>query len=51
MDCIFFTTCCDKITCHEKIINFSFFQILSKKRFDIISHDLHVHILHLYKIH
>jgi hypothetical protein len=41
-------TCCDKITCCEKKKLIFFFLILSKKSFDIISHDVHVHILHLY---
>jgi len=47
MDCIFFMACCDKITC----CNFILFLILSKKNFDVINQHVHVHILHLYKIH
>ncbi len=37
LDCIFVTTCRDKVTCHEKKFKCFFFPILSTKRF---SHNL-----------
>lgn len=47
-NCNIFTTCHDKITCCEKIYKLKFFLILSIIFFDVISHDVHVHIPHLY---
>jgi len=44
----FFMTRRDKITCREIIFYFS---VLSKTNFDVIRHDVHVHTLHVYKIH
>jgi len=44
MDCIDFTSRYEKFMCY-------YVSILSKKSFDIICHDVHVHLLHLYKIH
>jgi hypothetical protein len=51
MECIFFTTCHDKIICREIFLIKIFFLDFVKNSFDITNHGVHIRILHLYKIH